>query len=108
MRPYLFLFACAAILAQDVDGPKFEVASVKRIGPASPRVGLGPASPSLFSFTAVPAAFLSRAFDKPAFLFVNLDTKPNDFYEITATLTDLPFALCSRNVAGFLAVSNLI
>jgi uncharacterized protein (TIGR03435 family) len=33
-------------------------------------------------------AFLYQAFDKPAHLFVNVDTRPNDFYEITATLPE--------------------
>ena len=88
MHRCLLLFACTTLLAQGVEGPKFEVASVKRIGPTSPRIGPGPASPSRYSFTAVPVAFLSQAFDKPSFLFANVDTRPNDFYEITATLPE--------------------
>jgi len=43
-------------------------------------------TPSRYSATAVGAAFVTRAFQLPAFLFVNLDKAPRDFYEISATL----------------------
>ena len=87
MHRYLMLLACTTLFAQGVEGPRFEVASVKRIGPTSPRMG-GTTSPSRFSMTAVPAALLSQAFEMPGFLFVNLDKVPRDFYEITATLPE--------------------
>jgi uncharacterized protein (TIGR03435 family) len=76
----------AALLAQNVEGPRFDVASIKRIGPTVTMVGPIVTTPSRFSATSVPAGLISRAFGLPAFLFVNLDRVPKDYYEVNATL----------------------
>ena len=83
----VFLIAWTILGVQISDGPKFEVASVKRIGPTSRIVTpVGLVSPSRFSTTAVGGALVVRAFDVQPFMIANLDKVPADFYEITATL----------------------
>src|SRR5581483_3624750 len=81
------LFGWSALALQVIEGPRFEVASVRHIGPTSRKVtAVGLVSPNRFSATAVGAAFVLRAFDTQPFMIANLDKVPGEFYEITATL----------------------
>jgi uncharacterized protein (TIGR03435 family) len=84
-----FSIAWTTLGLQITEGSKFEVASVKRIGPTSRTVtAVGLVSPSRFSATASGQAFVLRAFDVQPFMIANLDKVPDEFYEISATLPD--------------------
>lgn len=83
----VLLIAWTMLAAQIAEGPKFEVASIKHIGPTLRNVTpTGLVSPTRFSATANEPAFVVRAFDVHPSLIANLDQVPDEFYTITAIL----------------------
>jgi len=83
---FLIWLVFTALLAQNIEGPQFEVASVKRIGSALQSPSPIVTSSTRFSGRLAPAGLLTRAFQMPTFLFVNLDKVSNDYFDVTGTL----------------------
>lgn len=90
---FSLFFLASALVAQTVEGPVFEVASLKTLGPDVHEFqgmigGPGTATPTRASLRWGAAVLLREAFDAPSYRFANLNRVPDDFYEFAAVVPE--------------------
>jgi uncharacterized protein (TIGR03435 family) len=94
MLRYVSLLALASIVAgQSVEGPGFEVASLKKLGPdvhdfEEVMGGPGTESPTRATMRWGVETLLREAFNAPSYRFVNLNKLPSGFYEFAAIVPE--------------------
>ena len=102
----LVLIALAPLFAQSVEGPAFEVATLKKVVEdytvSDLTGGPGTSSPTRVRMHSTVHALLWKAFGLPSYAFVNTDKLPGDKYDFAAVVpggaTKAEFSTMVRNL----------